>query len=102
VRVARASIVLAAPTFAQEATPDTSDSAPLLAHQRAIVGLVRRVQPAVVSVRRFVKDEKWWTEAQAKSVRVTPGWVQVPERATCSGRAPRRRSASLAAGSPAV
>jgi len=43
------------PSFAQVTTPDT---AALRAHERGIVSLVRRVEPAVVSVRRFVKDEK--------------------------------------------
>jgi serine protease Do len=58
----------------------SADVAALLAHERAIVSLVRRVEPAVVNVRRFVKDEKWWTAAKAKSVKVAPGWVEVPER----------------------
>lgn len=69
-------LLLPLPAFAQQAP----DSSALLAHERAIVSLVRRVEPAVVSVRRFVKDEKWWLAAQAKSVQVAPGWVQVPER----------------------
>jgi hypothetical protein len=47
------------------------------------VDLARRIEPAVVNVRRFVKDEKWWTSAQARSVKVAPGWVQVPERDLC-------------------
>ena len=75
--LALAWLVIPVRALAQEAV---SDTAALLAHERAIVGLVRRVEPAVVSVRRFVKDEKWWAAAKAKSVRVAPGWVQVPER----------------------
>ena len=56
------------------------DAAALRANERAIVDIVHRVEPAVVSVRRFVKDEKWWEAAKAKSVKTAPGWVEVPER----------------------
>jgi hypothetical protein len=45
------------------------------------VDIVRRVEPAVVNVRRFVKDENVVVRApRPKSVKVAPGWVQVPER----------------------
>jgi S1-C subfamily serine protease len=75
--LAAALLLLAPRAQAQTALADT---AALFASQRAIQDIVRRVEPAVVNVRRFVRDEKWWESAQAKAVRVVPGWVQVPER----------------------
>jgi serine protease Do len=77
VAVALAFVLLAECASAQPASPD---SIALRTYERAIIDIVRRVEPAVVSVRRFVKDEKWWQAAKAKSVQVAPGWVQVPER----------------------
>jgi serine protease Do len=75
--VAAALLALPREAHAEDGGPG---AATLLANERAIVELARRIEPAVVNVRRFVKDEKWWTSAQARSVKVAPGWVQVPER----------------------
>jgi serine protease Do len=75
--VAAALLLLPGSAFAQAASPD---AATLLANERGIVDIARRIEPAVVNIRRFVKDEKWWADAQARSVKVAPGWVQVPER----------------------
>jgi serine protease Do len=78
-RAAAAAVLLLLPgsALAQATSPD---AATLLANERGIVDIVRRVEPAVVNIRRFVKDEKWWVDAKARSVKVAPGWVQVPER----------------------
>jgi serine protease Do len=74
---AAALLLLPSLAFAQGTALDATT---LLASERAIVDLARRIGPTVVNVRCFVKDEKWWASAQAKSEKVTPGWVQVPER----------------------
>lgn len=44
--------------------------------EQALAVLARRVQPAVVNVRRFVRDDAWWAALQ----RGTPGagWMVVP------------------------
>ena len=56
------------------------DGATLLASQRAITDVVARIEPALVNVRRFVRDEKWWADATGSRGKAAGGWKVVPDQ----------------------
>ena len=67
-------------THAKPAAATARDAEALLASERAITDIVARIQPAVINVRRFVPDEKWWATANANKEKLSGGWKMVPER----------------------
>jgi serine protease Do len=75
-------MLLAAPVGAAPApkrAPDAVLPDPLTVMERTehvLAGLGKRVSPAVVNVRRFVRDDAWWQRVE----RGTPGggWMEVP------------------------
>lgn len=69
-----------APVFPVPRHSLAPDAAALLASQRAITDIVARIEPALVTVRRFVRDDKWWAAATAKPGKAGEGWQLVPDR----------------------
>lgn len=76
VAAALAALPFAVPAFAQR---DSLGAPTLLANERGITDIVRRIEPTVVNVRRFVVDEKWWANADANRERMSGGWKMFRE-----------------------
>jgi len=74
-----AALVTLAPAAPALAQRDTLGAASLLANERSITDIVQRIEPAVVNVRRFVVDEKWWTTANANREKMSGGWKMFRE-----------------------
>ncbi len=67
----------AAPAPAGRAAGGESDALAVLQRSEVVFeAIAKRVTPAVVNVRRFVRDEAWW--ARQQSARPGSGWQVVP------------------------
>jgi S1-C subfamily serine protease len=69
--------LLPALAFAQPGAPGAAN---LLANEKAITDIAERIEPTVVNVRGFVRDEKWWAALKSGKEKLATGWRVVPKQ----------------------